>query len=146
MQINFYQTEDLIHKAIAPILTKILEEKKRALIFCQNQDLINQIDDGLWSFSKTKFIPHGTENDDIKAQDQPIFLSSKQQNQNQSSYLIMLDKIDDDFGKNFEKIFYFFNNDSLAKSKEMWRYYKSKNFTLNFYKKENDKWVMHQNN
>lgn len=141
MQINFYQTDDLLHKAIAPILMKILEEKKRAVIYCPDAKLLNQIDEGLWSFSKTKFIPHGSKNDDIDPKLQPVLLTVSEENLNQADYLIMFDKISDDFGKKFEKVFYFFNNDSLQKSKELWRHYKSQTATLNFYKKEQDKWV-----
>lgn len=141
MKINFYQTNDLLHKSIAPILLKILEENKRALIFAQEKDLLQQIDDGLWSFSKTKFIPHGTINDDVKPEDQPVFLHDSAKNLNDADYLIMLDKLEDKFLDNFEKIFYFFNDDSLAKAKDLWRYYKSKDFELNFYKKEGTKWV-----
>ena len=141
MQINFYQTDDLFHRAIAPILTKILEEKKRALIFCQNAELLNQINEGLWSFSKTKFIPHGTKEDEVLPEQQPVLLTSELENLNKANYLIMLDQANDEFAENFEKVFYFFNNDSLKKSKDLWRYYKAKSATINFYKKEQDKWV-----
>jgi DNA polymerase IIIc chi subunit len=141
MQINFYQTDGILHKSIAPILTKILEEEKRALIFCTNQELLKQLDDGLWSFSKTRFIPHGTKDDEVKADKQPILLSQTQENLNNSSYLIMLDKADDDFIKKFDKVFYFFGSDNLKQSKDLWRYYKEKSAKLNFYKREQDKWI-----
>ncbi len=141
MNINFYQTNDILHKSITPILIKILEEKKQALIFCQDLELLGQIDDGLWSFSKTKFIPHGKENDNIKANQQPIFLSNNQENLNNANYLITFSKVEDEFIQKFEKTFYFFNDNSLKASKELWRYYKEKSATLNFYKKEQDKWV-----
>ena len=141
MQINFYQTNDLIHKSIAPILTKILEDGKRALIFSKNQELLNQIDEGLWSFSKTKFIPHGLAQEEIPPLKQPILLTKEPKNLNAANYLIMLDKTDDDFVADFEKVFYFFGDQNLAPAKDLWRYYKSKSATLNFYKKEQDKWV-----
>jgi len=141
MHINFYQTNDILHKSIAPILMRILEEKKRALIFCKNEELIRQIDDGLWSFSKTKFIPHGTLEDKIKAENQPVFISNQEENSNNSSYLIMLDQAEDDFIRKFEKSFYFFGDQNLQESKNLWRYYKSKSANLNFYKKDQDKWI-----
>jgi len=141
MNINFYQTDEIIHKSIASILSKILEDNKRALIFCQNQELLNQINDGLWSFSKTKFIPHGKIDDEVESQKQPILLTSKLENNNNSDYLIMLEKADDEFIKKFEKSFYFFNDNNLKESKDLWRYYKNKSADLKFYKREKDKWV-----
>ena len=144
MHINFYQTNDILHKSIAPILMKILEEKKRALIFCPNDELLKQIDDGLWSFSKTKFIPHGTNQDKIKQENQPILISKTAENNNNSNYLIMLEKVEDDFVSKFEKVFYFFGDHNLQESKNLWRDYKAKSANLNFYKKDKDKWVFVQ--
>lgn len=144
MQINFYQTNDILHKSIAPILLKILEEKKRALIFCTNAELLEQIDAGLWSFSKTKFVPHGTKNDEFKEEDQPILITADPENKNNSDYLIILDKAEDDFIKSFEKTFYFFGEHNLKESKKLWKEYKEKAANLNFYKKEKDKWVFVQ--
>jgi len=141
MQINFYQTNDILHKSIAPILLKILEEGKRALILSKNQDLLTQIDDGLWSFSKTKFVPHGTKNDKITSQNQPIFLSSIEENSNNASYLIFLDKPEDKFITSFDKNFYFFNDDNKKEAQNLWLHYKKLNYKLNFFKKESDKWT-----
>ena len=54
MEINFYQVDDIAYKAMAPLLIKVLEEDKKAFILCQNQDQMQEIDNGLWQFSKTK--------------------------------------------------------------------------------------------
>ncbi len=141
MKINFYQTSDILHKNIAPILIKILEEKKKALILFKDEELLNQVDSGLWSFSKTKFLPHGKDGDNIKITDQPILLSQKEENDNNSSYLILFHQANDNFIANFEKIFYFFDEENKKESQKLWRYYKNLDAELNFFKKEADKWI-----
>jgi DNA polymerase IIIc chi subunit len=141
MEINFYQLENIDYKAIAAILLKIREEKKRTLIYCKNSEILKQIDDGLWSFSKTKFLPHATKLEKVSPKDQPTFLTDEENNENDAEFLIMLDPTSDEFLKKFEKIFYFFGNSNLEKARELYREYKKKSLSLNFYKKDADKWV-----
>jgi DNA polymerase IIIc chi subunit len=140
MEVNFYQTDDIIHKAMAPLLQKILEDKKKVLIYSKNSDLLKQIDDGLWSFSKTKFLPHSTKFEKSDPLKNPIFLTDDEANENKAEFLIMLDKADDDFAKKFTKIFHFFDNNNLSEAKKLWIYYKQKSANLNFYKKLDGKW------
>ncbi len=141
MEINFYQIDDILHKSMAPLLQKILEDKKKVLIYSKNAELLKQIDDGLWSFSKTKFLPHATKFEKSDPIKNPIFLTDSEENENQAEFLIMLDQTSDDFAKNFTKIFHFFDNNNLAEAKKLWSYYKQKSANLNFYKKDQGKWI-----
>lgn len=141
MEINFYQIDDVLYKSIAGLLVKIIEDKKKALIYSTNLDLINQINEGLWSFSKTKFLPHASFNDNQNPERQPIFITNQEENSNKANFLIMLEKTDDNFLNNFEKIFYFFDDSNLKESKQLWRYYKKQNINLNFFKKIDGKWI-----
>jgi DNA polymerase-3 subunit chi len=141
MEINFYQIDEPAHKAMAPLLQKILEDKKKILIFSKNPVLLKQIDDGLWSFSKTKFLPHSTKADKNDPLKQPIFLIENEENPNQADFLIMLEQVSDEFSAQFTKIFYFFDDASLSDAKKAWSYYKKKSAILNFYKKADGKWL-----
>ena len=116
------------------------EQKKKALIYSQNLDLLKQIDDGLWNFSKTKFLPHAGDWEDVEVQRQPILLTNKEENQNQAEFLIKLDQASDDFVKSFEKTFYFFGNANLQEARKLWVYYKGKTQDLDFYKQQDGRW------
>lgn len=140
MEINFYQTDDIIHKSMVPLLQKILEDNKKVLIYSKNSELLKQIDEGLWSFSKTKFLPHSTKFEKLDPIKNPIFLTDEELNENNAEFLIMLDKVSDDFAKKFTKIFHFFDNNSLSEAKKLWVHYKQKSANLNFYKKLDGKW------
>ena len=82
MEINFYQIDDLLHKMIAPLLLKIYDQKKKALILSENEEMTQKLDLGLWNFSKTKFLPHITDQDDFDLKTQPILLTEKEENFN----------------------------------------------------------------
>lgn len=145
MEINFYQVDDIIYKSIAPLLIKVLDEDKKALIYCQDEKQVEEIDGGLWSFSKTKFIPHGTKNNPpatkLAPEKQPVFITDQLTNSNQAEYLIMLGEVEEKFLKEFGKIFYFFSSGNVADARKLWAKYKKQSFTLNFYKKDDSGWV-----
>ena len=95
-EINFYEVDDGVVKSMAPLLLKILDEKKRALIFANSQNYLQEIDNALWSYGRSKFIPHALIFDnDFEAKEQPILLTNKLQNTNKADYLIFLDEPDD---------------------------------------------------
>ena len=142
MEINFYQIDDVLYKSIAPLLLKVLEENKKALIYCQDEQQISEIDNGLWSFSKTKFLPHGTKNDKIDLAKQPIFITNQLENYNKANYLVMLFEVEEQFFKQFEKIFYFFGSGNIADARKLWGKYKNQSCSLNFYKKDDAGWKL----
>lgn len=137
VEINFYQVDETIIKALAPLMLKVLEENKKALIFAQDANQIKELDNSLWSYGRNKFIPHITINDsefDLKRQ--PILLTNKQENANNANYLVFFDKPEIDFINNFERCFFFFEEGNIAFAKEL----ASKVKPTNCYKKTAGKW------
>lgn len=140
-EINFYQVDDLITKSIAPLLIKVLEEKKKALIFCNNANKLKEIDDSLWTYGKNKFIPHATIADKDLAQfgwqRQVIFLTDKEENINKADYLVLTNESSEDFIGNFSRVFYFYESQDLDEVKTFAKKFKK----VNAYKKADGKWV-----
>ncbi len=137
-EVNFYQADDVVTKSIAPLLLKVLEEKKRALIFCNNPQQMKEIDASLWSYGRNKFIPHVLISDkefDLKRQ--PIVLSSEEENPNDAHYLVFLNEPSSSFAAGFERVFYFFEEGNFNTAKTLAQKMKPKNS----YKKEDGKWV-----
>ena len=80
-EINFYEVDEGVVKAMGPILLKILDEKKNAFIFVKNVEKIKEIDASLWSYGRSKFIPHVTIFDkDFERAKQPILISNEEKN------------------------------------------------------------------
>ena len=131
-EINFYQTDEAVAKSVAPLLLKVLEEKKKALVFCANQIQVKEIDAGLWTYGRSTFIPHITDSDkDFELKRQPIFITDKEENLNDADYLIFLAEPSKAFVSGFKRVFYFFEEGKKS----------AKLKPTNFYKKECGKWV-----
>ena len=112
-EINFYEVDDGVVKSMAPLLLKILDEKKRALIFANSQSYLQEIDNALWSYGRSKFIPHALIFDkDFEAGEQPVLLTNQLENTNRADYLIFLEEPADlNFYEKFKRVFYFFQPD-----------------------------------
>ncbi len=147
-EINFYQVSNLIEngiaKSVAPLLLKVLEEKKKTLIYSKDTTLINALDNGLWSFGKNKFIPHVTIFDqEFEPKNQPIFLTNQEENHNQADYLLLFDEATTKFISNFSRIFYFYDDSKAALAKNIAANYQAVTNNFNSYKKDpaSQKWI-----
>lgn len=132
-EINFYQVDETVSKALAPLLLKILSEKKKVLIFCREQNQIKEIDGALWNYGRNKFIPHATIFDkEFEPKRQPVLITSKEENQNDADYLVFVDEPSESFISKFSRVFYFFEEGKNA----------AKMKPTKFYKKIDGKWVV----
>jgi DNA polymerase IIIc chi subunit len=141
-EINFYQVDEELTKAVAPLMLKILEEKKKCLLLSNSLE-IKTLDTSLWSYGKYKFIPHITSEDkDFDFLRQPIFLTQEEKNFNQATYLAVVNQnFSEDFTNQFERIFYFFNQENIQETKNIFLKLKNKTSKINSYKKQDGKWV-----
>lgn len=140
-EINFYRIDDVITKAIAPLLIKVSDEKKKALIYCLDAAKLKEIDDSLWSYGKYKFIAHATLADknllEFGVERQPVFLTNCEENINQANYLILVNEASKSFVSKFARVFYFYEEQDFAVVKKF-----AKNFNkVKAYKKTDGKWV-----
>ena len=141
-EINFYQVDETISKSLAPLLIKILDENKKAFIFCNNANQIKEIDTSLWSYGRNKFIPHITIFDqEFDLERQPILISNKTENANKADYLIFLNEVEESFISKFSRVFYFFEEGNLSTAKNIAKKLKIIATKFNSYKKEDGKWV-----
>ena len=146
MELNFYQIDDVYTKSMAPLLLKILEEGKKVIIFCQDEAKMQEVDKGLWQFSKTKFVPHVTNLEkDIEElsswQRQPVIISNEEENKNDADHLVLIDRPSPDFIKKFSRIFYFYDSQMLDEAKKLHQENSGNTTKIKSYKKEAGKWV-----
>lgn len=131
-EVNFYQVDEAVGKSMAPLLLKVLEEKKKVLIFTRDEKLIKEVDGALWVYGRNKFIPHVTIFDkEFEMERQPILISNKEENSNNADFLVFLDEPDQAFVSKFSRVFYFYEPGKLS----------AKIKPTNSYKKEDGKWI-----
>ncbi len=137
-EITFYQIDESLVKALAPLLLKMIDEKKKVLIFCSDQSKIQEIDGALWGYGRNKFIPHTTIFDkEFSLRRQPILISNCEENSNEADYLIFLDEVSEAFLSSFSRVFYFFGSEKSSTALDLAKKLKPKNF----YEKRDGKWV-----
>lgn len=110
MEFSLYQViSGNLLNATVRLLEKIYSSNKRCLFFSTIDERLNFVDKTLWTFSTNAFIPHGTENFGFSGE-QPIYLTNKIENPNNSEILFLMDTFDyklwADF--KFERIFFVF--------------------------------------
>ena len=89
MNITLYYVNNLKDFAVK-FMTKMYEKKHRITLICDDEVLLNEIDDSLWTFKQSSFIPHLL-SDHPAAKDTPIVLSRPPfQNMNHSDMVVLL--------------------------------------------------------
>lgn len=140
-EINFYHlTVTPLIKAIPKILEKIISNSQRGVILFNDAIQMNEMNSYLWSFSTINFIPHGSKNDPFPDQ-QPIYLTDKLENPNNSQILILTDKWDENTLSGFEKYLYFFDSnipDQIEFARSKWKNCQSSYFNKSYWKQLED--------
>lgn len=115
-EVNIYRlSKTSWYKSFPKLLENIIAKGNRVYIFCQNQQLLESLDESLWSYEQLSFLPHATTSDPRPA-DQPILLSSNINNINNANILAIIGNAIPDNIISFEKIIYMYEaNDVVAK-------------------------------
>lgn len=88
MEVAFYHlTVTPLEKALPKLVEKIYVNGLRALIICDNQERMEALNNVLWTFSQSAFIPHGYVGDAMR---HPIWLSLSPENVNKADVVIVL--------------------------------------------------------
>ena len=141
-EINFYYIEEKFINFLSKFLLKIIENNKKIILYSTNETSLINLNKLLWTFDKTSFLPHLLYKED-SSEETPILLSNTEENIYNSNFLLFSSFIENlDFLKSFEKTYYIFysnNQESIENAKNSWNFYKDKNFTLKFCKKNEER-------
>jgi DNA polymerase IIIc chi subunit len=147
---NFYKLfeNSLLVPAISTISGKIMETGEKTLTFFQTEEEMRRVDEKLWTFSQSEFMPHLTfDSDEIEEfkDEVPLLLTTRQENTIEAENLIILNPNSSfDFFAKFKKVFFLFSpevEDELLKARNFWKEVSSKKdqFTCKFYEQGSDK-------
>ena len=80
MEISFYHlTLQPLNVALPKLLAKVLEANMKAVVKVPGAVQMDVLDQAIWTFDKTSFLPHDTEKGDNK-EDQPIYITTGEEN------------------------------------------------------------------
>ena len=139
LKINFISTTDENPiKALCRILEQKYLEQNFMILRTNSEDLQEEINEVLWTFSKKSFIPHGSKFDE-QPEKHNIYITTGGEIPNSATILILynLFKFNNYDIKYFKEIILVFdNNDSLIvnEAREFYKKLKNDNYQLGFSK------------
>lgn len=140
---DFYHLQKTPLEQVLPKLCeKAYSAGKRIKIMVGNEERVEFINSLLWTYNEESFLPHGSKKDGF-IEEQPIFISSDEKNENNALLLILVDgampKIE--ILNTYERVLNIFDgNDefSLNNARNYWKEIKSTNGELHYWQqKEN---------
>ncbi len=144
-EVHFYHLERQTLERVLPVLLeRSLGNKWRVVVQAVSEERIKALDDGLWTFSDTSFLPHGRAGDPDAGND-PIFLTTGSENPNGAAVRIFVDGSlaepvlakQNDY-KRAIVIFDGRDPDALAQARGQWKTLKSAGHTLAYWQQSED--------
>jgi DNA polymerase-3 subunit chi len=135
-EIRFYHlTRRTLEEALPALLTKAYERGMRAVVITPSAERVEMLNAHLWSFSPESFLPHGSESDGHAAA-QPIWLTTKEENPNGASLLVLADGAETRSVSAFALVCDLFDgNDeaALGAARARWKRYKAEGHELTYW-------------
>ena len=140
-RIDFYHLQKQNLEDVLPkLVEKAYETGAKIKIKVGNEARVEFINSLLWTYNDESFIPHGSKKDGF-AKEQPIWLSSENDNPNEATLLFLIDgaNIAIEDIKKYERIFNIFdgNDDSsLQQAREFWKEISALGGEKNYYQQD----------
>ena len=135
-EISFYHlTLSNIESALPKLLERVIASGKRALVRVESEVRVGKINSILWTYDQSSFLPHGTIKEG-QAESQPIWITEKYENPNESDVLVVLDGNETPDLDDFERCLEVFNGaDDVAVdlARARWRHYTDSGYTITYW-------------
>jgi DNA polymerase-3 subunit chi len=136
-EISFYHLQrDPLEVALPRLLEKILGAGHRAVILAASAERVEHLNSILWSYSDKSFLPHGAQ-DAGRAERQPLFLTTEEENPAAADILVMVDGVDPQFKKEFLRCLDLFDgrdDDALTFARARWKTAKDDGFEVTYWR------------
>ena len=123
--INFYQVKKThVYNALFYLVRKSIEQNKRVLIQTRSIEMTKEIDEFLWSYDLSSFVPHNKLGDEDTSFS-PIFITNEQNDVKDYQYLFIMSNFKYSIAEicKFERTFVLFNNNDtefLKATRTLW--------------------------
>jgi len=103
MRVDFYHLQSSpLERALPQLLERVLGAGKRAVVMAASEDRIEALANHLWTYNPNAWLPHGSAKDGFPDA-QPIWLTDKEENPNNSTVLVLTDGMAAAFQGHFER-------------------------------------------
>ncbi|MGD1956920.1 MAG: DNA polymerase III subunit chi [Sphingomonadales bacterium] len=108
-QVSFYHLERQgVEAALPKLLEKVLAAELKVVVFLDDQALLKTLDDALWTYNPSSFLPHGTEetpHPDL----QPVYLTTARDVPNEAQVVVLINAAKAPDLEAFERCLYMFD-------------------------------------
>ena len=142
-RVDFYHlTKAPLEQVLPKLCEKAYSTKKKIKILIGTEERVEFINSLLWTYNDESFLPHGSKKDGF-IKEQPIFISSELENENDAEIIILADGAMPNINElnSYERILNIFdgnNEEDLAKARNYWKDIKNSGFELHYWQQKDN--------
>ncbi len=138
-EVSFYHLQRApLERALPRLMDRVLKSGLRAVILAGSAERVEQLNTLLWTFDAGSFLAHGSA-EDGPGGDQPIYLTTEEENPNGAAVLVLVDGVDPGYKGEFERCLDLFDGkdaSAAAAARERWRAAQSAGHTVKYWKQD----------
>ena len=144
-EIFFYKLKNSSSEIfLTSLIERSLENNWNSVVLLDNIERMEEINDFLWSYKDTSFLPHGSQNDK-NSELHRVYLTCEEENPNDSDVIFSIDGLLIKNINSWQRCIYIFNEQNL-KVVDQLNFYKksidqSQHFIKSFEQNTNGKWI-----
>ena len=141
-EVSFYHLYRRLEDSLPKLLERVVASSQRAVVLAETDERIEALNSQLWTYNPDSFLPHGTARDGFTV-DQPVFLTTAEENPNGATILVVVDERVPDFVGGFERCLDMFTDSEPSKqaARDRWRHYKGDGHQVLYWQQdENGRW------
>jgi DNA polymerase III subunit chi len=143
-EVLFYHlSRQPLDKVLPGLLERTLERGWRAVVQAGSGERVDALDALLWTYADDSFLPHGTARDGM-ADQQPIFLTVKDDNPNGATVRFLVDGAEAPDLSGYIRAVYIFDGrdeDALVQARGEWKRIKAAGHAVTYWQQnENGRW------
>jgi DNA polymerase-3 subunit chi len=143
-EVSFYHLQRRsLEETLPKLLERVIASNQRAVVLAESAERVEALNSQLWTYNPDGFLPHGSARDGFSA-DQPIFLTSNEENPNGATILLLVGEALPGFVGDFARCLDLFDgNDPQAvqNARDRWRAYKAQGHAVTYWQQDdNGRW------
>ena len=135
-EVGFYHlTRTPLERALPKLLERVIAGGMRAVVVSASDERVEALNAALWTYEQLSFLPHGSAKDG-QAEDQPIWLTTADENPNGATVLVLTDGVSSSKAGEFARCLDMFDgrdSDAVAAARERWKVMKAAGHTLAYW-------------
>jgi DNA polymerase III subunit chi len=130
-----------VDQALPAVLERACDEGRRVVVRTSSQEMVEALNDRLWTYDDASFLPHGAAGDG-DPMSQPIFLTEKVDNPNAATMLVLLagaeTSPDDEVFDPVVRLFDGRDEEALAEARREWKRLKDEGRALSYWRENEE--------